>query len=126
MLDRVEACPREASAEGMVTPAEPCGINKNKALDRQTQITTLLDSKGVFREVANPQYTSYRELAERFGIHRCTLWRWAKYDPSFPKPIKLTSGCTRWRAADIDAWEISRSQITWRVDAGQVEPGDSI
>lgn len=45
------------------------------------------------------------DLAARYGVHRSTPWRWTKTDPSFPRPVVLSPGCTRWRLSDIDAWE---------------------
>ena len=48
-----------------------------------------------------------KQVAERFGVSRGTPWRWIKED-GFPPPVKLSAGCTRWRLADIEAWEASR------------------
>lgn len=31
-------------------------------------------------------------------------------DPTFPRPIKLTPGCTRWRLSEIEAWEQSKAK----------------
>lgn len=45
------------------------------------------------------------EFSARYGIHRMTIWRWLKTDPKFPKPIKLSPRCTRWKLEDILAWE---------------------
>ncbi len=46
-----------------------------------------------------------RVSAETFSVlldvHLNTVWRRAKSDPSFPKPIKLGSRCTRFRVGDI-------------------------
>lgn len=50
-------------------------------------------------------YATDKQLAERFGVSRPTIWRWIKTDPYFPSPIKLSPQCTRWRIADIAAWE---------------------
>lgn len=54
------------------------------------------------------KYVSDKQLAEHFGVHRITIWRWAKSDPSFPKPIQLTPGCTRWKLAEVEAWAAAR------------------
>lgn len=54
-------------------------------------------------------YLSDTQLAARYGVHRSTPWRWAKTDPSFPQPVALTPGCTRWKLSDIEAWEASRA-----------------
>lgn len=53
-------------------------------------------------------YLSDKQLGERFAVSRITVWRWAKNDPLFPKPVSLSSGCTRWKLADIEAWEATR------------------
>ncbi len=53
-------------------------------------------------------YLTDAQLAARFGVHRSTPWRWVQNDPSFPKPVSLSSGCTRWRLADIEAWEVRK------------------
>ena len=45
------------------------------------------------------------QVAARFGITRTTVWRWVKSDPSFPRPVSLSPGCTRWRLSEIEAWE---------------------
>jgi len=49
-------------------------------------------------------YLTDRQIAERYGVSRCTPWRWAK-SGDFPKPVQLSAGCTRWRASDVRAWE---------------------
>lgn len=53
-------------------------------------------------------YLTDTQLAARFGVHRTTPWRWAQTNPSFPKPVNLSPGCTRWRLADVEAWEERR------------------
>jgi predicted DNA-binding transcriptional regulator AlpA len=54
------------------------------------------------------RYLSDKQLAERFGITRATVWRWAR-SADFPKPVSLSPGCTRWRLAEIKDWEAARS-----------------
>jgi len=56
-----------------------------------------------------PIYLQDKQVAARYGVNRTTLWRWVKKDPSFPKPISLSIGCTRWRLEDLDAWERARA-----------------
>lgn len=53
-------------------------------------------------------YLSNAQLAARYGLHRTTLWRWAKTDPTFPKPVALSAGCTRWKLSAIEKWEVNR------------------
>jgi predicted DNA-binding transcriptional regulator AlpA len=62
-----------------------------------TQTTTKPDS---------PVYLSAAQVALRYGlVSDKTAWRWAKSDPTFPAPVKLTPRCVRWRLADLVAWE---------------------
>ncbi len=56
----------------------------------------------------NANYVSDRDMSVRFGISRQTIWRLVKSDPKFPKPIRLSAGCTRWQLSEIEAWEDSK------------------
>jgi predicted DNA-binding transcriptional regulator AlpA len=57
-------------------------------------------------------YLADVKVAQRYGVHRTTPWRWLKSDPTFPKPIALSPGCTRWKLSDIEAWENARANAT--------------
>lgn len=50
-------------------------------------------------------YLADYAVARRYDVHRSTPWRWLRSDPSFPKPVSLSPGCTRWRLQDLVAWE---------------------
>lgn len=54
-------------------------------------------------------YLSDLQLSVRYGVHRTTPWRWAKSNQTFPKPVMLTPGCTRWKLSEIEAWEAARA-----------------
>jgi prophage regulatory protein len=54
-------------------------------------------------------YLSDLQLAARYGVHRSTPWRWQNTDPTFPKPVKLSPQCTRWKLSEIEAWEAARA-----------------
>ena len=54
-------------------------------------------------------YISDKEIGKRFSVSRQTVWRWAKVDPSFPSPFRLSAGCTRWKLEEIDAWAAQRA-----------------
>jgi prophage regulatory protein len=54
-------------------------------------------------------YLSDKQLAERFSVARTTVWRWMRTDVTFPRPVSLSPGCTRWRLADVEAWEAARA-----------------
>jgi len=56
-----------------------------------------------------PLYMQDTQVAARYGVSRTTPWRWLKNDATFPKPISLSSGCSRWRLEDLEAWERSKS-----------------
>lgn len=46
-----------------------------------------------------------KQVAERYGVHPSTVWRWTrengKAGGAFPKPIKVSPGCARWRLSDL-------------------------
>ncbi len=57
--------------------------------------------------LADDSFVSDQFLAERYAVHRVTVWRWVRTE-QFPPPVRLTSACSRWRMRDVIAWEISR------------------
>ena len=54
------------------------------------------------------QYLSDKSLAKRFSVCRTTIWRWCR-EGEFPKPVRLV-GATRWRLAEIEAWEAQQAE----------------
>lgn len=60
------------------------------------------------------KYVADSTLAAHFGTSRNTIWRWAAENGDFPKPVKLSPGCTRWLLADVEAWEQSCKQSARR------------
>lgn len=44
-----------------------------------------------------------KEVARLLGASRSWPWKLAR-DGKFPKPIKLSERCTRWRLSDVQAW----------------------
>lgn len=54
-------------------------------------------------------YLQDRQVGERYGISRTAIWRWLKNDPSFPKPVPLSPGCSRWRVDDLEKWERAKA-----------------
>jgi len=54
-------------------------------------------------------YLSDVQIAAVYSVHRMTVWRWLKSDQSFPKPIRLSGRCTRWKKSEIEAWEASKT-----------------
>lgn len=53
------------------------------------------------------QFLTDRETATFFGISKATVWRYCK-DQTFPQPIKIGPGATRWRLSDLKAFAESR------------------
>jgi len=45
-----------------------------------------------------------KHAAEFLGIGRATLWRWSKERADFPKPRHLSSRCTIFDMAELEAW----------------------
>lgn len=48
-----------------------------------------------------PNFLSDSQLAAAFNVHRATIWRWTAAG-ILPRPIKLSTGCTRWKLSDIE------------------------
>lgn len=46
-------------------------------------------------------YYTDKELAERYKVHRCTIWGWVKKG-LLPAPVKLSEGCTRFVGSEIE------------------------
>ena len=55
------------------------------------------------------QYVSDKDLAARYQVDRLTIWRWNREQSEFPRVVKLTPGCSRWKLAEIEAWECART-----------------
>lgn len=53
-------------------------------------------------------YASDIALAAHFGVSRATIWGWVARN-GFPAPVKLSPQMTRWRWADVTAWEATQS-----------------
>lgn len=47
------------------------------------------------------KYLSDRQVAERYGIGRSTVWQWVK-DGILPAPIGFGQRCTRWDSDELD------------------------
>ena len=61
----------------------------------------------VLEHIDMATYLSDKKVSERYDVSRATVWRWVR-DGSFPEPIKLTAGCTRWKESDLEEWESSK------------------
>ena len=54
-------------------------------------------------------YLSDLQISKKYGVHRTTLWRWVK-NGNFPKPVKLSPGCTRWAEDALKEWESKKEE----------------
>lgn len=49
-------------------------------------------------------------VAAMLSVSRSTVWRWSKFKPEFPRPIKISTGVTTWKLDEIQAWLEGRDQ----------------
>jgi prophage regulatory protein len=56
-------------------------------------------------------FLSVRELSVRYVVSVATIWRWTAERTDFPKPLKLGSGCTRWRIEDLEVFEARAGEV---------------
>ena len=52
-------------------------------------------------------FLSDHDVSDRYGVNRVTIWRWIKSN-HLPPPVKISPGCTRWRLAELEAWEMKK------------------
>ncbi|MGV3554235.1 MAG: helix-turn-helix transcriptional regulator [Croceibacterium sp.] len=45
-----------------------------------------------------------RSVCQLTSASPATIWRWAKSDPHFPRPFRLSAGVTAWDEAEILDW----------------------
>ena len=50
--------------------------------------------------MSNKIYLTDVEVGMRYGVSRTTPWRWVSAG-IFPKPLKISPGCTRWSFAEL-------------------------
>jgi predicted DNA-binding transcriptional regulator AlpA len=50
------------------------------------------------------KYYSDKQLGERYGVDRRTIWRWVRQG-FIPKPVKLSERSTRWDLDEILLWD---------------------
>jgi predicted DNA-binding transcriptional regulator AlpA len=55
------------------------------------------------------QYVSDLQLAQRYGVSRCTIWRWTARG-ILPTPVKISGSCTRWKLEQIEQRDTEREQ----------------
>lgn len=53
---------------------------------------------------SNQVFLSVGMVAKRYAVSVNSIWRW-KREGDFPRPKKIGQRSTRWRLADLEAWE---------------------
>ena len=48
-----------------------------------------------------PLLISVKRAAQLLSISEATFWRWVKHRPNFPRPLKISPGCTRLRHREL-------------------------
>ena len=54
-------------------------------------------------------YISDVQLADRYAVHRTTIWRWVR-NGLLPQPIQISPGTTRWKLEEIEKLEAKREK----------------
>ena len=58
------------------------------------------------------RYISASQLAERYGVDKSTVWRWAQPERAIlPAPVKLSEQCTRWNLDEIEQRDAERQGV---------------
>lgn len=55
-----------------------------------------------------------RPVAKLLGTSITTVWELSRHDPDFPRPIKITSQITAWRADELYKWLASRPRVQFK------------
>lgn len=61
-----------------------------------------------FDDLPDEAMTSVKVIAALTGNGVSTVWRYAALNPDFPKPVKLSARCTRFRVGEVRAYLKSR------------------
>lgn len=61
------------------------------------------------------RFLTVEQVAERYRVNKSTIWRWVANDDNFPRPVKLSSGTSRWLEVELLEFETSQSsKHPWR------------
>ena len=76
--------------------------------------------------MTDSRYLTVEEVAARLNTSVSSIWRWKRVG-AFPKAVKLGPGVTRWRLADLEAWEATREMcFAFALPFGTDEPFGTI
>jgi len=65
----------------------------------------ICDTQRPILDPADERFLSDKQVAERLGVSRPTIWRWVKTVANFPRPVSLSPGTSRWRLSDLLIYE---------------------
>lgn len=92
--------PFETSSKQAKPSQEPSSKRSSAPAERRFQPDP--DAAAPLRPTnLDERYLSDREVADRYGVSRATIWRWRNADPLFPQPIVVSPGTTRWVLSDL-------------------------
>ena len=57
-----------------------------------------------FDQLPDEAMISVKVIAALTGNGVSTIWRYAALNPDFPKPVKLSTRCTRFRIGEVRAY----------------------
>jgi len=70
-------------------------------------------------------FLTAKEVCELFSVKRTkTLYDWMKADPKFPRPIRLSPRCVRWRLTSLLEWVTEVERALRVVDRLRAESPD--
>lgn len=108
-----ESVARRAESEN----SAPSGLNKRpnkkatrKRSDGETGSSDETQNNQAPREPDRQPFLSDQDVAKRYSVSRTTIWRWLQNEESFPAPIRLAQGTTRWTLAELEAYERNRAK----------------
>ena len=61
-------------------------------------------------QILKQRFLSDKQVADRYGVTRTSIWRWLKTLEDFPPPVKLSEGCARWTLLSLISWEHARAE----------------
>ena len=76
-----------------------------------------------FDKLPDAALIAIRALAAVLGKGVSTAWRDVRNDPDFPKPIRLSTGCTRFKVGDIRAYLAKKASASAKPKRSQRKKG---
>ena len=64
-----------------------------------------------FGSLPDEALSSMKDLSVIMGMGESTGWFRLKNDPDFPKPIRLSAKCTRFRVGDVRAYIAKKAAL---------------